>query len=382
MNGYANMHFETKAIHAGQEPDPATGAVVTPIYQVSTFRLSDPSEPGEYVYARIANPTVVALERAVAALEGGQHALAFGSGMAATTAAMSLLHAGDHVLITDNVYGGTLRLVRDYLSRYDVAHDFVDMRNPAAVEAAMGPHTRLLWAETLTNPLLQVIDIAGMAEIAHRHGAWLGVDNTFASPYFQTPLALGADIVMHSCTKYLGGHSDLVAGMLVMNDDLHEPLFETRRITGGILGPFDAWLMLRGIKTLAARMEAHQRNAFAVARFLEGHPRVARVFYPGLESHPQHDLAARQMRGFSGMVTIEIKGGHEAARKFIQALRLFTSAVSLGGVESLVEIPHDMTHQAMQGTAMAISPATIRLSIGLEHADDLVADLEQALATG
>ena len=382
MNDYANMHFETKAIHAGQEPDPVTGAVVTPIYQVSTFRLPDPSEPGEYVYARVANPTVVALERAVAALEGGQHALAFGSGMAATTAAMSLVHAGDHVLITDNVYGGTLRLVRDYLSRYDVAHDFVDMRNPAAVEAAMGPNTRLLWAETLTNPLLQVIDIAGMAEIAHRHGAWLGVDNTFASPYFQTPLALGADIVMHSCTKYLGGHSDLVAGMLVMNDDLHEPLFETRRITGGILGPFDAWLMLRGIKTLAARMEAHQRNAFAVARFLEGHPRVARVFYPGLESHPQHALAARQMRGFSGMVTIEIKGGHEAARKFIQALRLFTSAVSLGGVESLVEIPHDMTHQAMQGTAMAISPATIRLSIGLEHADDLVADLEQALATG
>ncbi len=382
MNGYANMHFETKAIHAGQEPDPATGAVVTPIYQVSTFRLPDPSEPGEYVYARVANPTVVALERAVAALEGGQHALAFGSGMAATTAAMSLVHAGDHVLITDNVYGGTLRLMRDYLSRYDVAHDFVDMCNPAAVEAAMGPHTRLLWAETLTNPLLQVIDIAGMAEIAHRHGAWLGVDNTFASPYFQTPLALGADIVMHSCTKYLGGHSDLVAGMLVMNDDLYEPLFETRRITGGILGPFDAWLMLRGVKTLAARMEAHQRNAFAVARFLEGHPRVARVFYPGLESHPQHALAARQMRGFSGMVTFEIKGGHEAARKFIQALRLFTSAVSLGGVESLVEIPHDMTHQAMQGTAMAISPATIRLSIGLEHADDLVADLEQALATG
>ena len=382
MNDYANMHFETKAIHAGQEPDPATGAVVTPVYQVSTFRLPDPSEPGEYVYARVANPTVVALERAVAALEGGQHALAFGSGMAATTAAMSLLHAGDHVLITDNVYGGTLRLVRDYLSRYDVAHDFVDMRNPAAVEAAMGPHTRLLWAETPTNPLLQVIDIAGMAEIAHRHGAWLGMDNTFASPYFQTPLALGADIVMHSCTKYLGGHSDLVAGMLVMNDDLYEPLFETRRITGGILGPFDAWLMLRGIKTLAVRMEAHQRNAFAVAHFLEGHPRVARVFYPGLESHPQHALAARQMRGFSGMVTIEIKGGHEAARGFIQALRLFTSAVSLGGVESLVEIPHDMTHQAMQGTAMAISPATIRLSIGLEHADDLVADLEQALATG
>lgn len=380
MNDYAKMHFETKAIHAGQEPDPATGAVVTPIYQVSTFRLPDPSEPGEFVYSRLANPTVVALEQAVAALEGGQHALAFGSGMAATTAAMSLLHAGDHVLITDNVYGGTLRLLRDHLSRYDVAYDFVDMGDPATVEAAIRRNTRLLWAETPTNPLLKVINIAQMAEIAHRHGAWLSVDNTFASPYFQNPLSLGADIVMHSCTKYLGGHSDLVAGMLISNDELYEPLFEARRTTGGILGPFDAWLILRGVKTLAVRMEAHQHNAFAVARFLEGHPRVAQVFYPGLESHPQHTLAARQMRGFSGMVTFEIKGGHEAARKFVQALRLITSAVSLGGVESLVEIPHDMTHQAMQGTAMAISPAMLRLSIGLEHADDLIADLDQALA--
>ena len=382
MNDYTNMHFETKAIHAGQEPDPATGAVVTPIYQASIFRLPDPSEPGEYRYSRLANPTVVALERVVAALEGGQHALAFGSGMAAMTAAMSLVHAGGHLLVTQDVYGGTFKLLRHYLNRYDVAHDFVDMGDPAAVEAAMRPNTRLVWVESPTNPLLKVLDIAQMTEITHRHSAWLGVDNTFASPYFQNPLALGADIVMHSCTKYLGGHSDLTAGVLVINDDLYEPLFETRRTTGGILGPFDAWLVLRGVKTLAVRMEAHQRNAFAVARFLEGHPRVAQVFYPGLESHPQHALAARQMRGFSGMVACEVKGGHEAARKFVQALRVFTSAVSLGGVKSLVEIPYDMTHQAMQDTTMAISPATLRLSIGLEHADDLVADLDQALAAG
>jgi len=375
MNDYAKMQFETKAIHAGQEPDPTTGAVVPPIYQVSTFRLPDPSESGAYVYSRAANPTVVALERAVAALEGGQQALAFGSGMAATTAAMSLVHAGQHVLVADDLYGGNFRLLREHLVHYNVAHDFVDMSDPTTVETAIKPSTRLLWLETPTNPRLKVIDIARVAETAHRH-----VDNTFASSYFQTPLALGADIVMHSATKYLGGHSDLIAGMLVMNDPLYEPLYATRRTTGGVLGPFDAWLLLRGIKTLAVRMEAHQRHAFAVARFLEGHPRVARVLYPGLESHPQHALAARQMRGFSGMVTFEIKGGHAAARKFVQALRLFTSAVSLGGVESLVEIPHDMTHSVMQGTTLAIDPGLIRLSVGLEHPDDLVADLDQALA--
>ncbi len=379
MTDYAKLRFETKAIHAGQESDSTTGAVVTPIYQVSTFRLPDPSEKGEYFYSRIANPTVVALERAVAALEGGQHALAFGSGMAATTAAMSLVHAGDHVLITRDVYSGSFDLMDDHLSHYGVAHNFVDMTDPAAVEAAIRPNTRLLWTETPANPLLTVIDIARMADIAHRNGAWLGVDNTFASPYFQNPLALGADLVMHSCTKYLGGHSDLVAGMLVVNDALYEPLFQVRRNTGGILGPFDAWLMLRGVKTLAVRMEAHQRNALAAARFLESHPGVARVFYPGLESHPQHALAARQMRGFSGMVTVELKGGYEAAKAFVRALRVFTSAVSLGGVESLAEIPHAMTHESMQDSDLAISPATIRLSIGLEHPDDLVEDLEQAL---
>jgi cystathionine beta-lyase/cystathionine gamma-synthase len=379
MNDHGEMRFETKAIHAGQEPEAATGAVVPPIYQVSTFQLPTPTEAGEYVYARVSNPTTVALERAVAALEGGQHALAFGSGMAATTAAMSLVQTGEHVLITDDVYGGYFRLLREHLVRYDVAHDFIDMSDPSTIEAAVRPNTRLFWMETPTNPLLKVIDIAQVAEIAHKHGAWLGVDNTFASSYFQNPLALDADITMHSCTKFMGGHSDLVAGMLIVNEDLFEPLFEIRRTTGGILGPFDAWLLLRGVKTLAVRMEAHQRNALAVAQFLEGHPRVVRVLYPGLESHPQHTLAARQMRGFSGMVTFEIQDGHETAVRFIQGLRLFASAVSLGGVESLVEIPHDMTHDNLQGTPLAIDPAMIRLSIGLEHPDDLLADLEQSL---
>jgi cystathionine beta-lyase/cystathionine gamma-synthase len=377
------MRFETRAIHVGQEPDPATGAVVTPIYQVSTFHLPDPSQPGEYRYSRVKNPTVAAFEQAIAALEGGQGALAFGSGMAAIAAALSLVSAGEHVVVTRDVYGSTFSLLREYLSRYQVEHDFVDMVEaaPASVEAAMRPNTRMVWVETPTNPSLKVIDIAQMAEIAHAKGAWMGVDNTFASPYFQNPIALGADLVMHSCTKYLGGHSDLVAGVLVMSEDLHEPLFKARRFTGGVLSPFDAWLLLRGVKTLAVRMEAHQRNAAAVALFLEGHPRIARVYYPGLESHPQYDLASRQMRGFSGMVTVEVEGGHQAAQSFVRALRVFTSAVSLGGVESLAEIPYYLTHQAMQGTQVAIDPATVRLSIGLEHTDDLIADLDQALAS-
>ncbi len=380
MTDCANLHFETKAIHAGQEPDPTTGAVVTPIYQVSTFRLPDPAEKGEYFYSRLNNPTVVALERVMAALEGGQHALAFGSGMAAISAVLTLLHAGEHLLVTQDVYGGTFKLLDEHVERHGIACDFVDMADPAAVEAALRPNTRLLWAETPTNPLLKVIDIAQMAGVAHRHGALLGVDNTFASPYFQNPLALGADVVMHSCTKYLGGHSDLVAGMLIMNDDWYESLFRARQNTGGILGPFDAWLIQRATKTLAVRMEAHQRNAFAVARFLEDHPRVARVLYPGLESHPQHALAARQMRGFSGMVAVELEGGHAAALRFVRALRLFISAVSLGGVESLAEIPFEMTHDSLQDTELSISPAMIRLSVGLEHAEDLIADLKQALA--
>jgi cystathionine beta-lyase/cystathionine gamma-synthase len=319
----------------------------------------------------------------MAALEGAQFALAFGSGMAAIAAAMSVLRAGDHILCTQDVYGTTFSILEQHLDRYGIQHDFVDMvgNETASIEAAMRPNTRLVWIETPTNPLLKIIDIARMAEMAHRHGALLGVDNTFASPYFQNPLALGANLVMHSCTKYLGGHSDLVAGMLVTNDGLlHEQLIQTRRVTGGIMGPFDAWLLLRGVKTLAIRMEAHQRNAFEVARFLDGHSYIRRAHFPGLESHPQHDLAGRQMRGFGGMVTVEMEGGHEAAKRFVAALRVFTSAVSLGGVESLAEIPYFLTHKSMQGTDAALDPATVRLSVGLEHPQDLIADLDQALA--
>ncbi len=383
MADYTRMRFETRAVHAGQDPEPGTGAVVPPIHQVSTFHLPDPSQPGEYRYSRVGNPTVERLEQAMAALEGAGFALAFGSGMAAITAAMSTLRAGDHVLCTEAVYGTTFSLLRQHLDRYGVEHDFVDMvgRGLPDIRAALRPNTRLVWVETPTNPLLRIIDIPGMAEMAHGHGALLGVDNTFASPYLQNPLSLGADLVMHSCTKYLGGHSDLVAGMLVMNDGhLHEQLRQTRRFTGGILGPFDAWLLHRGLKTLPVRMEAHQRNALTVARFLEGHSGVGRVHYPGLESHPQHELARRQMRGFGGMVAVELEGGHEAARQFVAALQVFTSAVSLGGVESLAEIPWFLTHKSMQGTDVAIDPSTVRLSVGLEHAEDLVADLHQALA--
>jgi cystathionine beta-lyase/cystathionine gamma-synthase len=383
VTDYTRMRFETRAIHVGQEPEPVTGAVVPPIHQVSTFHVPDPSQPGEYRYSRVRNPTVARLEEAVAALEGAPFALAFGSGMAAISAAMSVLQAEDHVLCTRDVYGTTFSILEQHLNRYGIRHDFVDMvgKETASIEAAMLPNTRLVWMETPTNPLLKIVDIARMAELAHGHGALLGVDNTFASPYFQNPLALGADLVMHSCTKYLGGHSDLVAGMLVVNDGLlHEQLLQTRRVTGGILGPFDAWLLLRGVKTLAVRMEAHQRNAFEVARFLDGHPRIRQTHFPGLESHPQHDLARWQMRGFGGMVTVEMEGGHEAAKRFVAALRVFTSAVSLGGVESLAEIPYFLTHRSMQDSDVAIDPATVRLSVGLEHADDLVADLDQALA--
>jgi len=382
MTDYTRMRLETKAIHVGQEPDPATGAVVPPIHQSSTFHLPDPSEPGEYRYSRVGNPTVSGIERTVAALEGASFAVGFGSGMAAITAAISTLEAGDHLLCTQDVYGTTFSLLREQLNRFGIEHDFVDMAEspPAQIEAAMRPNTRMVWIETPTNPLLKIIDIAQMAEMAHRNGALLGVDNTFATPYFQNPLALGADVVAHSATKYLGGHSDLVAGALVMNDPhLHEQMLQTRRYTGGVLGPFDAWLLQRGIKTLAVRMEAHQRNALAVARFLEGHSRILRTHYPGLESHPQHGLAQTQMRGFGGMVAVELDGGHEAAKRFVSGLTVFTSAVSLGGVESLAEIPYFLTHKSMQGTDVALDPGTVRLSVGLEHVEDLIADLDRAL---
>jgi cystathionine beta-lyase/cystathionine gamma-synthase len=379
----ARTHFETDLIHAGLEPRPDPQAVVTPIYQTSTYLLRDAGSHGghgEYYYSRFGNPTVVALERVTAALEGAARGLAFGSGMAATTAAMSLLKSAEHLVTTTDLYGGTSRLLRDHLGRSDIAFDAVDKHDPAAVAAAMRGNTRLVWVDTLSTPLLSVTDIAQMAHIAHRHGALLGVDNTITTPYFQNPLAQGADLVMHSCTKYLGGHHDLFAGVLVTNDDLYDTLLQTRHMTGGILGPFDAWLVLRGIKTLAVRMDAIQRNALAVAQALEDHPRVARVLYPGLPTHPQHALASRQMRGFGGLVTIGVQGGHEAAVRVVEALRVVTSAVSFGGVQSLAEIPPLPAPHHMREAGMDSSLGLIRLSIGLEHAGDLIADLQQALA--
>lgn len=377
-------HFETIALHAGQAPAPDPGSVSTPIYQTATYRLSDPGShghQGEYYYSRFGNPTVVALERVAAALEGGEQALVFSCGMAATTAAMSLLGPGDHLVSTTDLYGGTARLLRDHMGRYDVAYDLVEKADPGAVKAAMRPNTRMIWVDTLSTPLLAVSDIARMAGIAHQRGALLGVDNTISTPYFQNPLAQGADLVMHSCTKYLGGHNDLFAGLLVMNEALYEPLLNTRTITGGILGPFDAWLVLRGVKTLAVRLEAVQRSAMAVARFLEGHPRVGRVLYPGLASHPQHALARQQMRGFGGIVTIGLEGPQAAAEDFVSRLGVFTSAVSFGGAESLCEIPPKPSARLRAQARLAEGLSLVRLSIGLEHPEDLIADLDQALTS-
>jgi cystathionine beta-lyase/cystathionine gamma-synthase len=384
MTELTDRRFETLALHAGQAPPPDPGAVSTPIYQTATYRLADPGshgEQGEYYYSRFGNPTVVALERVAAALEGGDQALAFSCGMAAATAAMSLLGPGDHLVSTADLYGGTARLLRDHVGRYEIAFDLVDGSSPGAVEAVMRPNTRMIWVDTLSTPLLAVSDINLMARVAHQHGALLGVDNTISTPYFQNPLSQGADLVMHSCTKYLGGHNDLFAGLLVMNESLYRPLLDTRTMTGGILGPFDAWLVLRGIKTLAVRLEAVQRSAMAVARFLEGQPRIGRVLYPGLESHPQHDLARRQMRGFGGIVTLGLEGPQTAAEGFVGRLQVFTSAVSFGGAESLCELPPNPTARQRDQAGLAEGLALVRLSIGLEHPDDLIADLEQALAS-
>jgi cystathionine beta-lyase/cystathionine gamma-synthase len=376
-------HFETIALHAGQAPPPDPGSVSTPIYQTATYHLPDPGShggQGEYYYSRFGNPTVVALERVAAALEGGEQALAFGCGMAAATAAMSLLEPGDHLVSTADLYGGTARLLHDHVGRSGITYDLVDTSKPGAVEAAMRPNTRMIWVDTLSTPLLAVGDIVQMAGLARQHGALLGVDNTISTPYFQNPLAQGADLVLHSCTKYLGGHNDLFAGLLVMGEELYQPLLQTRTITGGILGPFDAWLVLRGIKTLAARMEVIQRNAMAVARFLEDHPRTSRVLYPGLESHPQHDLAREQMRGFGGIVTLGLEGPQSVAESFVTSLRVFASAVSFGGAESLCEIPPPPTPRQRAQAGLAEGVSLIRLSIGLEHPQDLIADLEQALS--
>lgn len=375
-------HFETRAIHVGQEPDPTTGAVVVPIYQTSTYAQTDAGVHKGYDYSRTNNPTRAALEQCLASLEGGKYGLAFSSGMGAITTTMFLLKAGDHVVACDDVYGGTFRLFRRVLENYGLEFSFVDMTDLDAIARALRPTTRRVWVETPTNPLMKVIDITAVANLAKKANAWSVVDNTFASPYLQQPLALGADIVIHSTTKYLGGHSDVVGGAVVTsNPEIFERLKFLQNAAGAVPGAFDCWLVLRGVKTLALRMERHCANAMAIAEFLARHRAIERVMYPGLETHPQHALARRQMRAFGGMMSFIAKGGAEAARRIARSTRLFTLGESLGGVESLVEVPAAMTHQSVAGSPLEVDPALIRLSVGIEHGDDLIADLSQALDT-
>jgi cystathionine gamma-synthase len=375
--------FETLAIHAGQPPEPATGAVVTPIYQTSTFVQSNVGQHQGYEYSRSGNPTRTALERCLAALEGADHGSAFASGLAAEDAILRLLDSGDHVLIGHDVYGGTHRLLSQVHARAGIGFSAVPLDDVPQVLAAWQPTTRMVWIETPSNPLLQIVDIAKVAEVAHGRGALVVVDNTFATPYLQQPLSLGADIVVHSTTKYLGGHSDVVGGFAATSDEvLAQRLAFTQNAAGAVPGPFDCFLVLRGVKTLAVRMERHCTNAGRVAEALADHPRVERVFYPGLPDHPGHRTARAQMRRFGGMVSFTVRGGEAHAVAVAGATSLFALAESLGAVESLIEHPHRMTHASVADTSQAVDPALLRLSVGLEQVDDLVDDLYQALQTG
>ena len=377
------MKFETQAIHAGQDPDPLTGAVVPPIYQTSTYKQDGVGGTrGGYEYSRTSNPTRAALEECLAALENGTNALAFASGMAAEDCLLRVLcRPGDHVLIPADAYGGTFRLFDKVLSQWGVSYGTVRQNDLEAVDqAAADRKPKLIWAESPTNPLLSVIDIAALAEVAHAHQALLVIDNTFASPYLQQPLDLGADIVVHSTTKYLGGHSDVIGGAVVVKDPaLAADLAFTQNATGGVAGPFDAWLTLRGVKTLAVRMERHCANAIRVAEMLAAHPAVSEVFYPGLPGHPDHKIAAAQMRGFGGMVSFRVAAGPDKAVEICGRTRLFTLGESLGGVESLIENPARMTHASASGSALEVPADLIRLSVGIEDVGDLLADLQQAL---
>ena len=378
------MRFETRAIHAGQPPDPTTGAVTVPIYATSTYAQPAAGEPTGYEYSRTANPTRTALEEALASLEGvtdSGGAVATASGMAATALLGYLLSPGDHVLLPDDAYGGTFRFFARVLSDQGIEWSSTDMTDPDAIISALRPTTRMIWVETPTNPMLRLVDVPAAAQIAADASAMLVVDNTFATPFLQQPLALGADVSLHSGTKYLGGHSDVVSGALVTADEeLIERLRFLTNAVGPIAGPFDAFLVLRGLKTLAVRMERHCQNAEEVALYLSAHPAVDSVIYPGLERHPQHDLAKRQMWNAGGMVSFRPTGGVDAARRIVETTSVFTLAESLGGVESLIEIPALMTHLSVEGTALEVPPDLIRLSVGIEHVDDLLADLDRALA--
>jgi cystathionine gamma-lyase len=377
--------FATRAIHVGQDPDPATAAVVVPIYQTSTYAQSEVGVHKGFDYSRTANPTRSALEACLASLDGGRFGLAFASGMAAEDTLLHLFESGDHVVVGDDVYGGTFRLFTRVLERAGLRFTFVDPTRLDAVASAFRQSTRLVWLESPTNPLMKVVEITAVAQLAHEHEALLAVDNTFASPYCQRPLELGADIVHYSTTKYMGGHSDVVGGALVLSDEaLDERLRFLQNAVGGVPGPFDSWLVLRGLKTLAVRMRQHSANAMDVACFLEQHAAVKRVYYPGLASHPQHALARTQMvGGFGGMLSFEVVGGVDAAREVARRTRLFTLAESLGGVESLIELPALMTHASLPAERRAeigIDDGLIRLSVGIEDSYDLTRDLEQALA--
>ncbi len=374
------MNFETKAIHAGQDPEPTYGAVNVPIYQTSTYAQSAVGEHKGYEYARTGNPTRTVLETALAALEQGHGALCFASGMAAESALLQLLKTGDHVVLGDDVYGGTYRLVARVLSDWGLDFDTVDLADHEALRKALREETRVVWVETPTNPLLKIVDIAAVADIAHESGAWCVVDNTFATPYLQQPITLGADAVIHSATKYLGGHSDVVGGVAVTTTPkMQERLAFLQNALGAVPGPLDCFLVLRGVKTLAIRMEAHCRNAALIAEFLSEHPKVKTVYYPGLPSHPDHEVAARQMKAFGGMVSFETNTEEEAL-DVCKRTQLFFLGESLGGVESLIEHPAKMTHASVAGSPLEVSGTLVRLSVGIEHPDDLLKDLEQALS--
>ena len=377
------MKFETLTIHAGQEPDPNNGAVMTPIYQTSTYAQDGVGKPRQgYEYSRTQNPTRKALQDCLAALEGGTHGLAFASGLAATDTVLRLLNTDSHVLAGNDVYGGTFRLFDKVLSRFGLGFTFADTTDPESVAEALTPSTRLVWLETPTNPFLRVTNIHAVAEIVHSHAnkPLLVVDNTFATPYLQRPLELGADIVVHSTTKYLGGHSDVVGGAVIVKDkELAERLAFLQNAVGSVPGPMDCFLVLRGIKTLHLRMDRHAENATAIVEFLAKHPKVEKLIYPFHESHPQYKVARQQMKNGGGMISFIMKGGRDAAVKVVEATRIFPLAESLGGVESLIEVPAAMTHLSVAGSQLDVDPGLVRLSVGIENVDDLLADIKQAL---
>jgi cystathionine gamma-lyase len=386
MRGDNRHAFATRAVHGGGEPDPATGAVATPIYATSTYAQESPGVNKGYAYARTRNPTREALERCLADLENGSVGFAFASGSAAIATVLECLDQGAHVIATDDLYGGTFRLFDRVRTRSaGLQMSLVDMSDPRKVEAAIRPQTRLIWVETPTNPLLKLVDLSAIAEIGRRRGVWTAADNTFASPWVQRPLDHGFSVVVHSTTKYLNGHSDVIGGIAIVGDDheLSDRLRFLQNAVGGIASPFDSFLVLRGIKTLALRMERHCANAQTIAEALDRHPSVRRVLYPGLSNHPQHELARRQMSGFGGMVTVELATDLAGSRRVLERVRLFTLAESLGGTDSLIEHPAIMTHASVpaeQRSALGIGDSLVRLSIGIEDADDLMADLEQALS--